>query len=83
MMCWIYTAVIRPIISYASHSWYKKCSRALYGRKATDVRLQKVQRLALLLISGGMKSTPTDALEVIFNASPLFLFIENEAIMTL
>ena len=60
---------------------HEKCSQTSYGRKATHIRLQKVQRLVLLLISGGMKSTPTDALEVIFNFPSLFLFIESEAIM--
>ena len=51
------------------------------GRKVTHSKLQKVQRLALLMMTGAIKSSPTDALEAITSIPPLFLFIESEAIM--
>ena len=35
----------------------------------------------MLMISGAMKTTPTDALEVLLDISPLLLFLESEAIL--
>ena len=81
MMHWIYTSIVRPGMSYGSQIWYKKCFMMRCGRKVTHTKLQKVHRLALLMITGASKSSPTDALEAIINLAPLFLFIESEAIM--
>ena len=81
MMRWVYTAIVRPAMVYGSHIWYKKSVMKRNGRKVTHTKLQKVQRLALLLMTGASKSSPTDALEAITNITPLFLFIEGEAIM--
>ena len=75
MMYWVYTAIV------GAQVWYKKCFMMRCGRKVTHTKLQKVQRLALLMITGASKSSPTDVLEAITNIPPLFLFIESEAIM--
>ena len=81
MMKWMYTTIIRPMTTYAAQVWNRKSSRSTEGRRVTHTKLQKVQRLALLLITGAMKTTPTDALEAILNIPPLFLIIESEAII--
>ena len=87
VMQWIYTTIIRPMITYASFVWYRKSSVTQLRRKVTHPKLQKVQRLALLLITGAMKTTPTDALETITNINYfipslyIYILIESEAIM--
>ena len=80
-MKWIYTGMVRPILLYASFAWYKKASSKCGDRYVTHQKLQKVQRTALLMITGGMSTTPTDAMEAMLNLPPLFILIEGEAIM--
>ncbi|KAI5739584.1 hypothetical protein M8J77_020980 [Diaphorina citri] len=73
---WIYTAIIRPRITYASCIWWKKIEQQKAQRE-----LESVQRLALLVISGTISTAPTLALEVILGLPPLYLFIKGEALM--
>ncbi|KAL1448444.1 hypothetical protein WDU94_012211 [Cyamophila willieti] len=73
---WIYTAIVRPRITYASCIWWKKTEQV-----TTQKELEATQRLALLMISGCFKTAPTLALEVILGLPPLYLFIKGEAIM--
>ena len=74
-MKWIYTAIVRPRISYAAAIW-------INGTKTTNnqKQLEGVQRLATKLISGGMPSTPKTALDKITNVTPILLWLEEEAI---
>ena len=58
MMKWMYTAMIRPIMSYACVSWAGGLNKKYLVRKLT-----KVQRLACLMISSAFPSTPSGALE--------------------
>ena len=53
MMKWIYTAMIRPIMSYAYVSWAGGLNKKYLVRK-----LIKVQRLACLMISSAFPGTP-------------------------
>lgn len=74
MVHWIYTAVVRPMATYASFVWWPK----LEQKKAQQM-LAKVQRLAILSITGCRRSTPSIALETILDMTPLHVFIIKEA----
>lgn len=71
---WIYTAMVRPIISYASIIWWRKTEQAETQRK-----LESLQRLANVNILGANSSTPSKAMELLVGIPPLHLFIQNEA----
>ena len=73
-MKWIYTAVVRPSLTYAATIWlnglYKKHNLAL---------LNGVQRLGNILITGALPSSPGTALDTITGTIPIDLMIEEEA----
>ncbi|XP_055585899.1 uncharacterized protein LOC129738667 [Uranotaenia lowii] len=71
---WIFTAIIRPKISYASLVWWTKTVQATARKK-----LAKLQRIATLAITGAMRSTSNEALNALLNILPLHQFIELEA----
>jgi hypothetical protein len=52
-------------------------------QKATKVQLGRIQRMVCLAITGAMKSTPTAAVEMFLNLTPLDLLITAEARMAL
>jgi hypothetical protein len=52
-------------------------------QKTTKVQLGRIQRTACLAITEAMKSTPTAAVEVLLNLTPLDLFIMVEVRMAL
>ena len=74
-MRWIYTAMIRPIITYACTSWVGGVSK-----KYLEKKLSRVQRLACLMISSAFPSTPTGALKMLLNIIPINEFILSEAV---
>ncbi|RVE41603.1 hypothetical protein evm_013751 [Chilo suppressalis] len=74
---WLYTTIIRPIISYAAVVWWTKTIQV-----TTINKLRRLQRRACCAITGCMKTTPTSALETILNVRPLHLFIQQEAACT-
>jgi hypothetical protein len=78
MVHWLYTRVIRPFILYGALVWWPKVTH-----KTTKTQLRRIQRMACLVITGAMKSTPTVAMEVLLNLTPLNLLIMAEARMTL
>ena len=53
MMYWLYTSVVKPAITYAALVWWTKATQ-----KTIMLRLNSLQRLACLGITGAMKSTP-------------------------
>ena len=75
---WLYTRVIRPSILYGALVWWLKVIQ-----KTTKTQLCRIQRMACLAITGAMKSTPTAAMEVLLNLTPLNLLIMAEARMAL
>ena len=77
MMFWMYTAIIRPMITYASVTWWCKVEQVTVRDK-----LRSLQRLACLCITGAMSSAPTGALEIILDLTPLDIFICSTARMT-
>ena len=62
---WIYSATTRPVLTYGSLVWAPSMDKTL-GNK-----LKQIQRKILLAISGELRSTPTDATEVILGLIPL------------
>ena len=50
------------------------------GRLNTNAVLQKIQRLALLMITSCSRTCPTAALECMLNVPPLYIFILGEAV---
>ena len=67
--------MIRPIISYASVSWAGGLNKKYLVRKLT-----KVQRLARLMIWSAFPGTPTGALEILLNITPIEEIFLAEAV---
>jgi hypothetical protein len=78
MLQWLYTRVIKPSIFYGALVWWSKAMH-----KTTKTLLSRIQRMACLVITGAMRSTPTAAMEVLLNLTPLDLLIMAEARMAL
>lgn len=73
---WIYTAMIRPALCYASIAWWHRA-------KLTTVKQQltRVQRLACICITGAIRSSPTNALEILLGLLPIDIYVESEALL--
>ena len=74
-MCWLYKAVVRPIMAYAAVVWCPSLDK-----KAQLKALTSVQRLGCLAVSGVMRTTPTIALEALLGLPPVDIFLEEESI---
>ncbi|XP_077281865.1 uncharacterized protein LOC143908235 [Temnothorax americanus] len=74
IMHWMYTAVIRPIITYGALVWWKAMNKEVNKKSLT-----KVQRLAALGITGVRNNTAQAALEAILNLQPLELYVKGQA----
>jgi ribonuclease HI len=70
---WLYTAVIRPMISYGCLVWGKSLN--VTARNG----LKRIQRQVLLSLAHPLRSTPTDGMEVALGLLPLDLHVEAEA----
>jgi hypothetical protein len=64
---WMYTMVVRPMITYAAMIWWPRLKY-----KMNQAKLNKFQKLACLGITGAMRMVPTAAIEV-FLGSLLFI----------
>ena len=71
---WIYTAVIRPILSYCVSIWIKATTTKSNARK-----LERVQALALRIMSGAMPSTPFNVLDHITDTTNIITYLSGEA----
>ena len=71
---WVYTSMARPCVLYASFVWAFNVN--IHIRNL----LNRLQRLALTLISPVVRSTPTKGMEILLNIMPLVLFAEKEAL---
>lgn len=76
MVMWIYTMIIRPLVSYGAVVWWTKTTQGTVGGK-----LNSIQRMASLAITGAMSSTPTVTLEALLDLPPLGVFIQGQARM--
>ena len=74
---WIYTCVIIPMLTHASVVWDR-----ITEKPKTIKDLKKLQRLGLTAISRVRLSTPTAALEHIYDVPPLHLQIQEKARLT-
>uniref|UniRef100_A0A6M2DZH5 Putative loa-3 dper n=1 Tax=Xenopsylla cheopis TaxID=163159 RepID=A0A6M2DZH5_XENCH len=74
---WIYTAILVPQLTYASVVWW-----IALCRKINTKALNKVYRLAMLGITGAMRTTPTLAMGALLNIKPPSLYAEFSAIRT-
>jgi ribonuclease HI len=63
---WIYQCVVRPMLLYAVVTWWKATEKETVKRQ-----LKRVQRLACMLITGALNSTPTAGMEAMLNLRPL------------
>ena len=71
---WLYEGVICPMLMYGSVVWAEATRRPHIQKE-----LYKLQRLGLLSIASVRQSTPTRALEIIYNTPPLHLQIQEKA----
>ena len=78
MVHWLYTGVIEPSIFHGALVWWPKVIQ-----KTTKIQLGRIQGMACLAITRAMKSTPTAAMEVFLNLTPLDLLIMAEVMMAL
>ena len=70
MTIWAYNAMIKPMVTYGSIIWGHKITK-------NNQKINKLQRLAMLLTTNVVKSTPTAGLEVILGLAPLYLHIHQ------
>ena len=73
---WIYTACIRPKILYAAHIWGHSLSKKMIQE------LYKINSLGCRNIAPCWRSTPTKALEIIWNIEPLHLAAKEKGLST-
>ncbi len=71
---WLFTAVIRPALTYGALVWAKSCLLPDVKRQ-----LNKLHRVILFTLGNFRRSTPTAGLEVITGNPPLDLWINLEA----
>jgi len=74
VMMWVYTTMIRPIISYAAVVW-----AVGLGIRACELKLSSLQRRACIAVSSAFPGTPTAALQMLLGLPPLTSFIEGVA----
>ena len=72
---WLYKTIVRPILTYGCIVWVKSLER-----KNIKKMLNKVQRTACMMITGGMKSTPTAGMELMIGLSPICTHVKSTAI---
>lgn len=74
MVLWLYTAIVRPTVTYASLVWNKKVKEV-----TTAIKLSRLQRTACLMATGAMSTSPGVALNGLLGLTPLELHIDKEA----
>ena len=72
---WLYTAIVRPMLMYGSIVWIGGIKGAVIKKE-----LVKVQRLACLMITRAMRSTPTAGIEAMLGLEPLEITVMENAI---
>jgi ribonuclease HI len=77
-VAWIWQTLVRPKLLYGAIAWADPTTLA---NTTIMAALDKLQRLALSMISSSMKSTPTRSMEMILGIPPLYLKIKEFAIM--
>ena len=73
---WLYTMVIRPMLSYIAVIWWPHVTHI-----TAEKQLEHVQRLVCQLITAAMRTTPTAALELIIGLTTIIVHIKQEAMV--
>ena len=75
LMRWAYTGIVRPMLCYGAMIW---------GHRAPEMeaKLRRVNRMAMNTFANFPKSTPSRALEIMLDVTPLHLFCLKEALAT-
>ena len=71
---WIYSAVIRPILSYSVSIWIRATLN-----KTNATKLERVQAMALRIMTGALPSIPFRALDHITNTLTIINYLRGEA----
>ena len=71
---WIYSMVIQPYLTYGSIVWWQKTEL-----NSVKTKLNHLQRLVCLGITGALSSTPTAGMEALLGIPPLYLRVAAEA----
>ena len=74
VMMWIYTTMIRPILTYAVTIW-----AAGLETRTCELKLSRLQRKACMAISAAFPGTPTVALEMLLDIPPLDSYLKGMA----
>jgi ribonuclease HI len=74
---WLYTAVVRPALTYGALVWWTSVQKSTLHAK-----LVQVQRLACISITSAMPTAPTAALEVMIGLLPLPIHIQQCAMQS-
>ena len=77
LMRWAYTGIVRPMMTYAAHAW----GHVTETEDIMDM-LRRLNRLAMNTIVKVPRSTPTRAMEIILDVTPLHLHILKEGLST-
>ena len=72
---WLYTTTVRPILAYGALVWAHSLDKT-----NLFLEMQKVQRMACLMITGAMPSTPTAGMETLIGLPPIDCYMEKEAL---
>ena len=73
---WVYTSMVRPLVSYGALCWIRATDTL-----ACEAKLRKLQRIALLQITAAYPFSPTAALEMLTGLKPLHLHLREMAVM--
>ncbi|XP_067203098.1 uncharacterized protein [Linepithema humile] len=77
MIHWIYTAILRPRLTYAAVIWWTRVRK-----KTAKVALEHVRALILRRALGAMVTTPVAAMGVLFGIKPFYQVVVAAAAMT-
>lgn len=74
-MKWVYSAIVRPMMTYACVVWISATNVKTYMQG-----FNQVQRLACLMITGAMRSTPGRGMEALLGIPPIEEMLRAEAL---
>ena len=72
----LYTTTVRPILAYGALVW-----ASCLERTKIITTLQKVQRMACLMMTRAMRSTPTARMETVMGLVPVDCYMKKEALL--
>lgn len=76
-LLWIYDCIVKQMLAYGAFVWWQGTKSAVMRAK-----LNHLQRVACLCVTGAMSTTPQTALDILLSLPRLEDFIEGEAMKT-